>query len=184
MVPPGSFTPPRTSARSGFSLLEITIFTAIMLMGLLAMTSTSLTVSHLSRQNAEKAAARSALQAIVEEIRGVSNGMNGADPSWSQVFLANYAPDGVVGNQFPVTALPETNGAPALCTVTIVVDETRTDADIGCRLGMPRDLDNDGFADSIDVTDSAQILPVVATVVWFGIAGEQSLSQGFYVLSY
>jgi len=82
--------------------------------------------------------------------------------------FANWGPGGA--NTFAVPGLDQ--GAPA-GSVDVVVNESVSDAQIGMSLGMPRDLDGDSFADNLDVSTTAQILPVIVQVSWASAPGTQ-----------
>lgn len=160
------------------------MFTSLLLMGFLALTTTSVTVHKLRRAADESSTARAALQSMIDEIQRTSVLSFGADPSWSSAMVATFGPGGTAGDTFDVFGLDPQRGAPSVGTVRLITDETLTDAELGVELGMPVDLDNDGTIDDPDVSDSAEMLPVIVRVAWHGITGNQEMSQAFYVLAY
>ena len=171
------------AARSGgFTLVEAVVVTSVLLMGLLAMTSTSVTVHALRETDREHRLAADALASLVEDVRSVSNALVAADPSWSQAFVAAWSPGGEPGDRHDVAGLTPVAGEPSVASVRIVTDETLTDAELGVELGMPRDLDNDGAVDDPDVAADAVLLPVVVTLRWHGASGARRLEQAFYVV--
>lgn len=174
----------RRRKKSGFTILEVLVFTTILLMGFLALTSTSVTVHKLRRASDENNTARAALQSMIEEIQRTSVLVFGADPSWAGAMVATFGPGGGVGDTFDVFGLDPQRGAPSVGTIQLITDETLTDMELGVELGMPADLDNDGSIDDPDVSDSAEMLPVIVRVAWTGITGNQEMSQAFYVLAY
>ena len=177
----------RTRARrhtSGFTIIEAVVVMAILLMGLLAMTSTSVTVHSLRESDRERRLASSAMNSVVEDVKRISAAQIGTDPSWSTNFVAAYEAGGIPGPAFPVRGLTPQAGQAAVCTVQVITDETVTDAELGVELGMPRDLDNDGNVDNNDVEGSASLLPVIVRAQWTGSAGNRTLVQGFFVLGF
>ena len=174
----------RPSRRSsgGFTLIEAVVVMSILLMGLLAMTSTSVTVHSLREADRERRIATAALDSIIEDCKRISNQQVGTDPTWSQNFFAAYSPGGNPGPEYPVAGLEPRDGEASVVTVTVITDETLTDAELGVTLGMPRDLDNDGLVSNTSVIGTASLLPVIVRVRWAGSAGGRELSQGFFVL--
>ena len=95
------------------------------------------------------------------------------DPAlWAGEILETYGPDGSPGNELPITGLEPWAGSNHIATVTIITDETVTDAAIGTDIGMPRDLDGDGLASNSDVTGNASLLPAIVDVRWRHSGGE------------
>ena len=170
--------------QDGFTMIEAVVVMSILLMGLLAMTSTSVTVHALRESDRERRLANSALDSIIEDVKGIANAQVGTDPTWSQNFANAYAIGGTPGPLYPVNGLQPRDGEPSVVSVTITTDETLTDQELGVNLGMPRDLDNDGLIDNADVTATATIMPVIVRVRWNGSSGNRELVQGFYVLGF
>jgi hypothetical protein len=73
---------------------------------------------------------------------------------------------------------------PGVIELRFFPDETIGDDELGFPLGLPRDLDNDGFASSSDVSASARLLPAVARARWTTNAGDREMVQGFFVMGY
>ena len=165
-------------------MIEILVFVALLLMGLLALTSTSVTVHRLRGVNDERNTARAAVQSVIEEMQRNSSLLFNAEPGWSSALIAEYAPGGTYGNTFDVIGLEPQPGEPTVGTIQVITDETLTDEELQVSLGLPVDLDNDGVIDNNDVTDTAEILPVVVRVAWTGVGGESEIRQAFYVLAY
>ena len=164
--------------------MEVIVFTAILVMGFLALTSTSLTVHSLRRANDERRIAGIALDSMIQEIRQTADGLSGSDPAWGTNVVAACSPGGVLGDTFDVRGLQPQVDAQAVGTIQVVSDETLTDLELETHLGLPIDLDNDGAVDNIDVRGTAQILPIVVRVAWQGAAGPQEIRQELFVLSY
>lgn len=75
-----------------------------------------------------------------------------------------WGPEGTEGPGFSIPDLNDDNGPSG--RVLVVTDETLSDADIGFALGMPRDLDGDGFATNTDVTGASAAIPILVTITW------------------
>ena len=169
--------------RRGFTLIEVVITSAVLFIGLLAMTSTSWVVHSLRGTYADKQVAYQALQGMVEDIYAQSEVAREDENGWGPTLAALYQP-GAPGATFNVQGLEVWPNEPAVGTVTLVTDETLTDADLGVQLGMPRDLDGDGAVNNTDVTASAVLLPVIVQLRWRGEAGNRQLRQSVYLLAY
>ena len=174
----------RPSKESAFTMIEVLVFAVLLLMGLMALTSTSITVHKLRGAVDERNTARAGMQSVIEEMQRNSSLLYNADPSWSSAFLAQYAAGGIVGDTFDVFGLGPQAGQPSVGTIQVITDETIADDELQIRLGLPVDLDNDGFIDNNDVTATADILPVIVRVAWTGVSGDSEISQAFYVLAY
>ena len=172
---------PAQHASSGFSLLEVVVAVAVLTVGLLAMTSTSLQANDLRRADASRLAARNAMEAMVREVEVVAASIDPTSGAWADQLLDAFAPP---NDTLDAPGLEPWEGEPSVVRVELFADETLGDEDIGFRLGMPRDLDGDGDAGSSDVENSAQMLPVVVRARWQTPAGPRELSQGFFVLAF
>jgi hypothetical protein len=104
--------------------------------------------------------------AAIETVLGIADELR-ATPIDTVVGV--WGPGGTNGNRFSVDGLDGEGGALA-GRITIVTDETLTDDDVGISIGMPRDLDGDGFATSVNVAQTAVALPVIVEANW-GPAG-------------
>ena len=83
--------------------------------------------------------------------------------------------------EFGVRDIARTRAFYVDCLGYLVTDETRTDAALGCQLGMPRDLDGDGLATNTNVSGTALLIPVVVRARWSGSRGNQAITHGFYL---
>jgi len=174
---------PRPSrSRAGFGLLETLLGLTVIMVGLTAMTSTSVTVRILDRNDSEVRRAARAIAARVDEIRAEALAARGAPSGWARSLIEAYSEDGPIGPTFDVPQLDAQEDEPAVGRVTFVTDERSTDAELGALLGLPRDLDNDGFTATEDVTGTASLLPVLITVRWSGNSGEREITQGIFVM--
>ncbi|QDV09395.1 hypothetical protein Poly30_49530 [Planctomycetes bacterium Poly30] len=157
---------------------------SVLLVGLLAMTSTSVVVNSLRRSASDQQQAQAAMQAIVEDLHASAREADTAPANWAGEILNVYGPGGIPGNVFPVQGLDPWVGEAGVATVQLITDETVTDAVLGVAAGMPRDLDGDGAANNNDITGSAALLPAIVRVRWRGGAGQQQLTQVVYLLRY
>lgn len=173
---------PQEGRNSGFTLVETTVVMMILMVGLLAMTSTSVTVHSLRESDRDRRLALAGLESVIEDVRRISDASLGDD--WSRDLIAAYAAGGTPGPQINLRGLEAWAGNPSVLTVQIITDETTTDAELGVALGMPRDLNNDGAVDDADVSLDARILPVIVRAQWAGVSGNRQMAQGFYVIGY
>ncbi len=168
--------------RAGFSLLETTIGITVVMIGLLAMTSTSYVAHSLQEGDKARRLANNALQRIIEQVQASSSALRDSETGWGNALQARYAPGGIPGNTFPVQDLTPWDGQETVGSVWVVTDETLTDAELGVHLGMPRDLNGDGVVNSNDVRSDATLLPVVVRLRWMSQAGRREIVHGFYAL--
>ena len=175
---------PHPSHRAGFSLLETVIGISVVMIGMMAMTSTSLVVHSLEESDKARRLATNALQGAIEQVNADSNAAHDADVGWAPSLVATYAPGAVPGNAFDVAGLDPWPGIEQVGSIWVVTDETLTDDELGVELGMPRDLDGDGAVANDDVSGAATLLPVVVRLRWDGEAGQRELVHGFYLLGY
>jgi prepilin-type N-terminal cleavage/methylation domain-containing protein len=164
----------------GFTMIELTLVMSVLLVAFLALSQSLVTSMALTRVNRESALATDGLRRVVEALQGeedfdlvfrLYNSEPGDDPGPGpapghlfHVEGLEAVPDdldGAVGEiVFPVI---ETAGGP----------ELREDVDMP-ELGMPRDLDGDGFVDFLPHSDDYRLLPVLVRLRWKGISGERS----------
>ena len=174
----------RPAHRAGFTLLEVLITVAVLMVGLLAMSSTSVVVNSLRRSASDRARAHAAVQAISQDLLSVARASSEDPTLWAGEILAAYGPEGSPGDELPITGLDPWEGSDHIATVTIITDETTTDSELGCNLGMPRDLDGDGLASNSDVTNNASLLPAIVDVRWRHAGGEFEIRQAVYLLRF
>lgn len=167
-------------ARKGFTLVEVSIAVIVLLVGLMALSGSAVRVQSLGRTTRGRMAAQNALRAKAEEIRSISRAGLSDPLGWgTHVINALQA-----GSSFPVEGLTPVQGAAAVGSVSVITNETATDADLGVELGLPRDLDGDGLASNPAVTTTAHLLPVVVRVRWASEKGDQQASLGLWILGY
>ena len=153
----------------------------MLFMGLLALTSTSLTVRGLQRTDRDTRRAQEALQSMIEEVRGRSRQAADDPLGWSAGLANVLGAGGALGAAFAVPGLQAVPGEAGALTVQLVTDETQDDAALGVRLGMPRDLNADGDAVDADVTADARLLPVIVRVRWNNGQGLRDHAQGLFL---
>lgn len=171
--------------RAGFSLMEISLAIAVVVIALLAMSASTLRTHSLRRQNRERAVAQNAVRMLAESVQAISDRLMREDPDgWATGMVEALAPGGELGDEFPVVELTRLAGEPAVGTIQTVTDETVSDAELGIEMGMPRDLNGDGDADDGDVSADARMLAVIVTTRWRGVSGENTVQHPFYIVRY
>ncbi len=176
--------PVQHSSSSGFSLLETVIGMSVMIIGLLAMTSTSVVVHSLDESDKARRLATTAQQAVIDQLNVRAAALVGDEAGWATALTDSYGDGGTPGSTFAVQGLDPWEGMAQIGSVRVVTDETITDDELGGPMGMPRDLDGDGLVSNEDVTASATLLPVVLRIRWTGESGDRELVHGLYVLGY
>jgi len=167
--------------QDGFTLLEITLAMTVLLVGMLAATASTLRMHSLRRVNRERALAYNAVRTTTERLQSLSARAITEPAGWTATILAGVANGGEVGATFDLRELRARAGAANLGTIEVVTDETKTDAELGAQLGMPRDLDGDGLATHTHVSADALLLPVVVRARWQGAGGNAQVQHAFYL---
>jgi type II secretory pathway pseudopilin PulG len=174
---------PRT-ARGGFTLLEIAITIVILIIAVASTSAATISLSAMRRLNRERSVAHNAASALAERILSLGRSEIGRPGSWARNVTESVCPPNTLGVSFDVSELEPQTGLAHVGSITFVTDETRTDNSLGVQLGMPRDLDGNGFVDGTNVIATARLLPVVIELRWTGIRGEQRLVHPFLVVGY
>jgi hypothetical protein len=159
------------------SLLEISVGVAILAVGALAVTSTGLASSRLEREDAEHTLARHAAFEAANEVAAAAATFASDRATWA----ARVSERCASREARPVVGLEPVAGAAGVLTIDVVTDETASDAALGTLLGLPRDLDGDGDATSVDATATAKLLPVVVRVRWSSDDSPREFVHGFFV---
>lgn len=173
----------------GFTLAELALAMTVLMVALMSISAATLRTHTLRRQNQERSLAQNAVRGFSERIQAIA-WQNSADPdTWAGNVIAELNPGGSIGNQFNVNGLNPTNAAGTVGTITVLTDETQTDAALGFELGMPRDLNGDGLADNADISlpltvPPPRLLPIVITVQWTGVTGPTRIDHPFFVMGY
>ena len=173
--------PQPENSRGGLTLLEVILGLSILTVGLMAMTSTSVAAHKLRETDHARQLARNGLAAVVRDVEVASRLIDKQAADWSAQLLARFSGPEAWRAVDGLDAWPD---QPAVIELRFFADETIDDEELGFPLGLPRDLDNDGFASSPDVSASARLLPAVARARWSTNAGDRELVQGFYVMGY
>ncbi|HPF13266.1 MAG: hypothetical protein H6829_13205 [Planctomycetes bacterium] len=172
--------PAPQASRAGFSLVEILIAGCVLIIGLLALSSTSVVIHSLDQAEEARAQATNSVQDVVERIKATSSRLVEEPGGWSAALTAALSPGGSLGATFDIPGLNPWKDAPAIGSIEVITDETATDALLGVDLGMPRDLNGDGDAADTSVMGTASMLPVIVRARWNGPAGQSEVVQAFY----
>lgn len=155
---------PRRGNETGMTILELMVAMGIFAMVLLLIMASVIVTEEVRRFAGEKDTAREAMENELARLQSL--GFQGV--------IDEVAASGV-GMNLPFTVLGLDRGMVPSGQVSVVLDETVADADLGIEFGMPRDLDGDGLVDNIDTSATATLIPMVASVTWTGVAGTQTL---------
>ena len=173
-----------TRSRAGFTLIEVSLAVTILIVAVMATSASTASMSGLRRQNRERSVAHNMIRTISENVHSISDVALANPATWAATVTAAASPGGEIGDQFDVRALTPIAGQNRVGTLQVITDETLTDADLDMQLGMPRDLNGDGDAADTDVSANARLLPVIVTVRWRGVSGDQVIRHPFYVIGY
>lgn len=174
----------KQAQRGGFTLLEVTIVTTLLLFGLLALTSSSHALNLLREAESEQSQAQNALETATRSIVAACNAQRKSGDPWPVAVVSSFGAGGAIRPTFSIDGLQPWNEDEDVGFVELVSDETLTDDELGVVLGMPQDLDGDGVINSNDVTGTASLLPLVVRVRWTGAGGQRELVQGLYVAEF
>jgi len=166
------------ASRSGFSILEIAVGTAFLMIGLLVVTSSVLALQNMRRVDEESRIVGETLRSLMHEIHEVAEVSVGTPGGWAPSVLAACAPGGTMGQVFDVPGLDPWPEERTVGRLEVLTDETVTDAELGVELGLPLDLDRDGRIGNPDVGEGAVLLPVVLRARWVGASGRREVVRG------
>lgn len=169
------------SSRRGVTFVELVVASSVLLVGVLAVTSSSLACSARLQVAQEGELARQALDDFAARARSIAREAGKEHVGWGTAFTAAFEPGGEMGPTLDIDGLQPWESESSVGSVEVVCDETMTDAELGLELGMPRDLDLDGAIDNPDTRDDARSFPVIVTLRWKGAAGRRRLVHGFWV---
>lgn len=150
----GASCPCACGAAAGFSLIEMMIGIAVFTVGFMGIGALYIMNDRSSVLAVEETVATNALRGVAERIRSAP---------FEDVATAYQ------GFGFSVAEIGGTG------TVEIFVDETAGSPE-AAELGLPRDLDGDGSAATVNVASSYQLLPVRIDVSWTANDGPQTRS--------
>jgi prepilin-type N-terminal cleavage/methylation domain-containing protein len=166
-------------ARRGFSLLELVVAMAVLLVGIMGFSRSMLSIGRSSQEQHDAALATQAARDVLERIGAESfseafrrydgdpaNDPGGAGTAPGEGFavpgLSAVAgdPDGLPGQ----VIFPIVSASPGRLREDVVMPD----------LGMPRDLNGDGVVDANDHSLDYTLLPVLVRVRWRTAGGSGS----------
>lgn len=172
-------TPFRRSARSGMTLIEVTIAMGVLTVAVFLFTGVVASSSRIGSEKRQQSVAAHAARSALERLRGApfasvwssyndspsddpAGPGSAAGPHFAVPGLAPRPddPDGFVGR----ITLPEQDGA------------LREDAS-DLELGLPRDLDGDTLVDDRDHRGDYRILPVKVEIAWQSPLGPRRIEM-------
>lgn len=174
----------KATNRAGLSMLEVSLALTILVVALVATSASNARLTSLQRSNRDRNIAHNAVQTISETVQAISRDGIDDTAGWANHLAAALSNTGQLGNTFDVPGLAPVEGDAHVGTITLLTDETRTDAALGLELGMPRDLNGDGDALDTSAGTGARLLPVIVTLRWRGQNGVQRIVHPFYVFGY
>ena len=168
-------------ARSGISLLELTIVLAVLSVAVSMHASTLVSLGRQRDLARESAAVSAAVQNVIETIRGHPF----EEVAWlfdSDPANDPQGPGTAPGNRFAVEGLDPLEGAADGMVGTILLPERRLDdgswqvrEDLARpELGLPRDLNGDSIVDALDHRADLIRLPLRVRVDWRSRHGPRS----------
>jgi Tfp pilus assembly protein PilV len=172
------------SALGGFTLLEVGITIVILMLSVASTSAATISLATMREHHRERMAAHEAASGLAERILELGRSEMGASGSWARNVTESVCEPNGLGVAFDVAGLEPLDSLAHVGSITFVVDETVTDADLGVPLGMPRDLDGNGYIDGTNVHATARLLPAVIELRWNGVRGEQRLVHPFLVVGY
>jgi len=172
------------SALGGFTLLEVGITIVILIFAVASTSAATFSLATMREHYRERTVAQEAASGLAERMQALGRSEMGANGCWARNVTESVCEPNGLGVAFDVAGLEPLDSRAHVGSITFVVDETRTDADLGVPLGMPRDLDGDGYVDGTNVLETARLLPAVIELRWNGVRGEQKLVHPFLVVGY
>lgn len=168
----------------GAPVLKTVLAVALLLAGIGAVSSTSLALDTIRAADEERDTATATMQSLLGEVQAISFESLVHGRGWGAAVCSALEAGAVSDAALAAGALEPWEGSDTVCSIEIIRDETLTDAQLGCDLGMPRDLNNDGRIDSKNVTESARLLPVIVRARWRGASGNRELARGSYLMGH
>jgi hypothetical protein len=165
-------------------MLELSLALTILVVALVATTASNVRMGSLRRSNRERVVAHNAVRSIAENVQAIAQAGTTDPGGFGNHLVAALSAGGALGTTFDVPELTAVQGQAHVGSITIVTDETSTDAALGAELGMPRDLNGDGDALDTNVTSSSRLLPVVITLRWHSQSGDNRIVHPIYVFGY
>ena len=175
---------PDREAKAGFTVVEMALATTMLMVGIMAISAATLRMHQLGRQTREHTLAPNAMTQMGERLNSASAIAAMTPSTWAFELQEAYSSGGSVGDDFHVEGLTPLDGFENAGSIEFITNETLTDAELGVVLGMPRDLNGDGDATDVDITDSAKLLPVMVTIGWTVRGSETSIKHPLFLMGY
>ena len=174
---------PKRTGRSGVTFAEIVIVMVVLLIAVSIFTSTVVSTARQRNINRERALAAEGVRSLFEEMR---------NEEFDQIYSLYNAdplddpggPGTAPGNSLVIRGLNVIPGTPGGAVGRVVFPdvqqtnpltwELREDVNLPL-MGMPRDINADGFVDNLDHSGDYMILPIQVVVQWTGVVGKQEL---------
>jgi len=157
----------------------------ILMVALMSLSAATLRMHSLRRQNRERTIAMNVARSVADDVQSFSREALESDPNgWAKAVTDALQPGGAIGVTFDAEELNPVGNAQQVGTIQVVTNELTTNAALGLDIGMPRDLDGDGLTSNNDVSTTARLLPVIVTVDWTGVSGQQTFRHPFFVMGY
>lgn len=165
-------------ARSGFSLVDVCLSMALLVIGLGVLIGSTFSAMKLDQVNASTALANQALRGLCEELQAMP-----IDEVLDSYVIAENEDERTRADKLARLtlrdpALATHDGREPVVRARFPLDEDgrtlREDLELP-EFGLPRDLDGDGAIDGADKRASFRILPVVLELDWVGPSGTQHL---------
>jgi hypothetical protein len=149
---------------AGLTIIDVTIAMGVLAVVMILIVASMTVTTQVRRYAAEKDTASEAMKSEVARIKSL--GLEGALTDFRAASQQGHA-------TFDVPGLGKAKVQAG--SIALITDETLTDEELGISIGMPMDLDGDGFMDNQNTSVTATLVPVIATVTWEGVAGPSSL---------
>ncbi len=145
--------------QSGFSLIEVLVATTLLLVMALGIGTCFLSGFDAQATNSVDLRVLNGFRNQIELMRGTT----------FEDVIVDYQKQ-----EFTVDSVGATG------SIELIVDETRNDADAAA-FGLPRDLDGDGVAETVDISSKFLLLPVKLTLSWNDRGASFTRSRYFFL---
>ena len=158
----------------GFTLTELMLAMTVLLVALGAFSQSLVQSMALTEANRESALAQDGVRETVEVLNGTDDfallfARYNADPADDPPGVSSPGSNFAVAGLTPLTTDPDGFVGEIVFPSLVTAAGTELREDIVLpELGFPRDLNGDGFVDSVDHSTDYQILPVLVRSQWQG----------------